>query len=467
MIRKRGKNKFQTTFLSLLCGCTVTLWIFVLGKGLEEVSRMNDELRPISLSLNELEQVNMSNINLHWMAPFFSLSGYGTEAISFCLPLSKMMPDRVQIKQYGDGQHPRVSEGWTPEMRTELNHMNHRDYKGPVISVCHSTPSSWAQTAWKPPFCPPTNSIFKIGRTMFETTSVPLGWTQRMNMLDQIWVPSHFQKLVFEKSGVNKEIIVVPEAIDTDFFNPDLYTPMDLPNSADIKYKFLSVFKWEDRKGWRTLIQAFVNEFIYFEGVALYIITHKTEEKVDPNEEVTKFLDNCIARGFPRELIPRIIINSTNVPLREFPRWYKSMDAVVIPSRGEGWGRPHVEAMSMELPLIATYWSGPTEFMTQNNSYPLNISARLVSVNDRDRYLKGHKWADPSVPHLRKLMRHLFENPEEGRKKGKQARKDMVEKYHPDVIADLVYGQLEKNLEDLKKNRRIQEKGDLVENEEN
>jgi glycosyltransferase involved in cell wall biosynthesis len=55
------------------------------------------------------------------------------------------------------------------------------------------------------------------------------------------------------------------------------------------------------------------------------------------------------------------------------------MDCVVIPSRGEGWGRPHVEAMSMELPLIATYWSGPTEFMTENNSYPLNISSHLVS----------------------------------------------------------------------------------------
>ena len=27
---------------------------------------------------------------------------------------------------------------------------------------------------------------------------------------------------------------------------------------------------------------------------------------------------------------------------------------------GEGWGRPHVEAMSMELPVIATNWSGST-----------------------------------------------------------------------------------------------------------
>lgn len=34
------------------------------------------------------------------------------------------------------------------------------------------------------------------------------------------------------------------------------------------------------------------------------------------------------------------------------PRLYKAADAFVLPSRGEGWGRPHVEAMSMALPVI-------------------------------------------------------------------------------------------------------------------
>ena len=29
---------------------------------------------------------------------------------------------------------------------------------------------------------------------------------------------------------------------------------------------------------------------------------------------------------------------------------YAAADAFVLPSRGEGWGRPHVEAMAMALP---------------------------------------------------------------------------------------------------------------------
>ena len=39
------------------------------------------------------------------------------------------------------------------------------------------------------------------------------------------------------------------------------------------------------------------------------------------------------------------------------PSLYKSADCFVLPSRGEGWGRPQVEAMAMGLPLIGTtFW---------------------------------------------------------------------------------------------------------------
>jgi glycosyltransferase involved in cell wall biosynthesis len=44
----------------------------------------------------------------------------------------------------------------------------------------------------------------------------------------------------------------------------------------------------------------------------------------------------------------------------DFPRFYKAGDALVLPTRGEGWGRPQVEAMAMGLPVISTNWSGIT-----------------------------------------------------------------------------------------------------------
>ena len=55
---------------------------------------------------------------------------------------------------------------------------------------------------------------------------------------------------------------------------------------------------------------------------------------------------------------PRLF--SQDLALKDLPKLYKAADAFVLPSRGEGWGRPHVEAMAMGLPVIATNWSGST-----------------------------------------------------------------------------------------------------------
>ena len=49
----------------------------------------------------------------------------------------------------------------------------------------------------------------------------------------------------------------------------------------------------------------------------------------------------------------------------------RAADAFVLPSRGEGWGRPHVEAMAMGLPVIATNWSGPTAYLDEAVGYAL------------------------------------------------------------------------------------------------
>lgn len=45
-------------------------------------------------------------------------------------------------------------------------------------------------------------------------------------------------------------------------------------------FRFLSVFKWEERKGWDVLLRAFLSEFVADEGVELHIVTHYPGSKV-------------------------------------------------------------------------------------------------------------------------------------------------------------------------------------------
>lgn len=67
-------------------------------------------------------------------------------------------------------------------------------------------------------------------------------------------VPTHFHKNIFTMGGVDSDKIkVVPEPVDTDFFNPDTpVKPYSLENASNLKYKFLSVFKVHHRKIWLT-----------------------------------------------------------------------------------------------------------------------------------------------------------------------------------------------------------------------
>ncbi|GIM09823.1 hypothetical protein Vretimale_13633, partial [Volvox reticuliferus] len=102
----------------------------------------------------------------------------------------------------------------------------------------------------------------------------------------------------------------------------------------------------------------------------------------------------------------------------------------------------HVEAMAMGLPLISTNWSGITAYLDESVGYPIAVD-RLTTVSDNSVWwFRGLKWAQPSVKHTRILMRRVYSNREEARARGAAARRRMVERYSPNVLAAEVAHQL-------------------------
>lgn len=59
-----------------------------------------------------------------------------------------------------------------------------------AIAICHSEPGAWHPPHYRTTRCPPREARYRVGRTMFETDRVPSGWADRMNKLDEIWVPT-------------------------------------------------------------------------------------------------------------------------------------------------------------------------------------------------------------------------------------------------------------------------------------
>eukprot|EP00966_Prymnesium_polylepis_P326150 7382074-Prymnesium_polylepis.3 len=80
---------------------------------------------------------------------------------------------------------------------------------------------------------------------------------------------------------------------------------------------------------------------------------------------------SCGALGRAWRQMPRVVLIDEMIPQAQLPSLYRAADAFVLPSRGEGWGRPVVEAMAMGLPTIATNWSGTATFLHEAHAYPL------------------------------------------------------------------------------------------------
>lgn len=117
-------------------------------------------------------------------------------------------------------------------------------------------------------------------------------------------------------------------------------------------------------------------------------------------------------------------------------------DVYFSPHRSEGFGLTLLEAMALGKAVIATNYSGNVDFMTPENSYPLDY--RLVPLTrDYGPYMRGAVWAEPDLEHAARLVRQVVEHPEEAAARGAVARADVERSWNPHVTGAHVRERLE------------------------
>jgi glycosyltransferase involved in cell wall biosynthesis len=245
--------------------------------------------------------------------------------------------------------------------------------------------------------------------TMFETDGIPAQWTKSIVRCSRLWVPSAFNVETFAAGGVPREMIdLVPIGLDIE--NQPIDGPtLELPERRTLA--FLSVFEWTFRKGWDVLFGAWAKAFNRNDDVCLIVRTSFRD--VDMEAAIRRCLEwhgHDAAKVAPIIVLPKKISQSQLVAL------YRSADAYVLPSRGEGFGLPYLEAMALGLPVIGTAWSGMTDFVDAQTGYL--IDARLAPITSPmiSRIVpiyKDQRWAEPSIDSTAREMRRIFEHREE------------------------------------------------------
>jgi len=281
-------------------------------------------------------------------------------------------------------------------------------------------------------FCDPSQIVPNLGKyniitTLFELTGIPPLWVSTINnKFQEVWVPNHFNYTAFKNSGVRHNPYIMPYGIDTEIFKPK-ESNIKVENQKG--FTFVSNFQWGGRKGYDYLLDAYTQEFTSDDDVCLLLKVygcHTTRDSFDS-------ISNEIRNRWQKPNAPKIIIWWKFIMDEDLPDLYNAANCYVLPSKGEGWGLPYMEAMACGLPTIGTNWSGNLTFMNRKNSFLIKVD-RIEDANMGGWYKPPLKWAIISISHLKWLMRYIYEHPKEARRKGSRARRDIVSSYDWNVV---------------------------------
>ncbi|MEN9938070.1 MAG: hypothetical protein RLZZ387_4649 [Chloroflexota bacterium] len=351
---------------------------------------------------------------LFWHSIIASPTGYAISSRQLALELDRRGVDvRVGCIWGSD-----ITEPPTGDPRIEQ--MRHRPKDTSLVQVVYHQADSFIKNSGR----------YRIGYSMLEPTGIPEDWAAQANQMDEVWVPSTFNAQTFRDSGVKKPIHVIPLGVDPDYFHPGIAArrPSD-------RYVFLSNFEWGERKAPEVLLRAFTEEFSDRDDVVLVLKVFNNDPGVNVRQQIA---DLRLRHGSA----PVVLMLNQHIALHQMGSLYTSADCFVLPTRGEGWGMPILEAMACGLPTIATNWSAQADFLDDEVAYPLRVR-RLIPAVAKCPYYEGYEWADPDVEHLRHLMRHVYEHRDEARAKGLRAARVAAERWSWARAVDKIMARLE------------------------
>jgi glycosyltransferase involved in cell wall biosynthesis len=247
---------------------------------------------------------------------------------------------------------------------------------------------------------------YNIGVTAgIETTLCDADWIEGVNRMNLTLVSSEHAKKVFENSAFEKRntqtqqveaIIKLSAPVEVLFEGADLnkYKIIDLPSDSQVlevlndipeAFCYLFVGHWikgdqgEDRKDISGLIKTFLETF---KGQktrpALIVKTSSATSSIMDREGI---LDKI--RAIEEQVggdLPSIYLLHGDLLDEEINELYNhpKVKAFVSFTKGEGFGRPLLEASLMQKPVIASNWSGHLDFLDAKMSVLLQGEVKQI-----------------------------------------------------------------------------------------
>jgi glycosyltransferase involved in cell wall biosynthesis len=298
-----------------------------------------------------------------------------------------------------------VSERNLPPAFQIFAERSRRDPRGADVTVVNAL--------WPLRFGVPSSSRY-VRILPWEYGSLPLEWSQELgDEYDDVWAPTHYNRDIFVNDGIPQDrTFVVPHGVDTRLFHPN---GASFPTDRS-QFHFLFVGATIPRKGIDVLVNAYLRAFSPADAVVLTIkdVNANTFYRGNTHGEQLRVLAST--RG-----IARLAYVDETYDDEGVARLYRSVDCLVLPYRGEGFGMPVLEAMACGIPVIVTAGGATDDFVDEAVGWRVAAERRDCTPGSPVPTV-GTAWLwEPDVDALARAMRFAYENREETKRRGAAA----------------------------------------------
>ena len=367
----------------------------------------------------------MSKPTLVVSCPIDTYSGYGARARDFVQSI--IDTDKYDVKI--------LSQRWGGTRFGYLKDHKNDSLASRIIPQLTQQPDIWIQITVPNEF--QKVGKYNIGVTAgIETTLCDPSWIQGCNNMDLVLVSAQHAKKVFEESKFNMQDpntgqvtgqVELTTKVEVLFEGADIekYTPLAWPVKLDLNnipemFCFLTIGHWlpgaigEDRKNIGYTIKAFLETFKNKKDQPALILKVQAGSgtSIMDREAVLDKIDAI--RQTVKGKLPNIYLLHGDMTDAEVNELYNhgKVKAMISLTKGEGFGRPLLEFSLVNKPIIASGWSGHTDFLdvqfvkqiggTLNNVHPSAVVDKMI--------LAESLWFRPDDALVGKALKDVFED---------------------------------------------------------
>lgn len=362
----------------------------------------------------------MSKISVVVSCPIDTYSGYGARARDFVKSLLKLEKYDVKI----------LGQRWGNTRFGYLSDHNEAELASLIIPGLTQQPDIWIQVTIPNEFQPVGK--YNIGLTAgIETTVCDPSWIEGLNRMNLNLVSSEHAKKVFEgvkfdieENGAVRGSLELAKPIEVLFEGADLEKYFPTTSTFDLStikesFAFLFVGHWlqgdfgQDRKNVGYLVKLFLEVFKNKKDAPALILKTQSANasKLDQQQILEKI---NVIRKTVKGTLPNIYVIHGEMSDEEINHLYNhpKVKAMVNLTKGEGFGRPLLEFSLINKPIIASGWSGQTDFLEKEFCYL--VEGTLTNVHPsaavEKMLLKEAQWFTPNDSDAANALRGIHTN---------------------------------------------------------